>query len=63
MITKKDSKAIAEIIKAGVDMTIIHSTTEPNTTIKSNIAKKLADYFEQENPNFDCEQFMGACGL
>ena len=60
---EKDFKAVAEIIKAGIDVTVIHSTTEPNTTIKGNIAEKLADYFATQNPRFDRERFMAACGL
>ena len=63
MLTKKDFKAVAGIIKASIDVTIIYSTTEPNTTIKGNIAIDLADYFATQNPRFDRNRFMKACGL
>ena len=63
MLTKKDFKAVTEIIKACIDVTVIYSTTEPNTTIKGILAKDLADYFATQNPQFDRERFMKACGL
>ena len=63
MLTKKDFKAVAGIIKASIDVTIIYSTTEPHTTIKGNIAKELANYFATQNPRFDRDRFMQACGL
>jgi hypothetical protein len=63
MLTKKDFKAVAEIIKTGIDITIIYSTTEPNTTIKGDIADRLADYFATQNLRFDRKRFMKACGL
>lgn len=51
-MTKKHFKAIAEIIR--------------NTRCVKEIAQvaiKLADYFADENPLFDRDKFMTACGL
>ena len=55
MLTKKDFKAVAEIIEGnrgqGVEYTL------------DNIASELANYFAAQNPCFDRERFMQACGL
>ncbi len=55
MLTRKDFKAVAEIINSnrgqGVEYTL------------DNIASELADYFVTQNPQFDRERFMRACGL
>ncbi|KKN71231.1 hypothetical protein LCGC14_0422740 [marine sediment metagenome] len=64
MLTKKDFKAVAEIIKTVIggksDCTNFeigwHGATE-------DIAEHLADYFITQDPRFDREQFMKACGL
>jgi hypothetical protein len=48
-MTKKHFTAIAKILNT--------------TTQRANIARSLADYFETENPNFDRERFLTACGI
>lgn len=50
-MSKEDYIAIAAIFK-----------TEPDL---SNVgyAKRLADYFQTQNPRFDREVFLGACGV
>ena len=55
MLTKKDFKAIAEIIKRN------NCWKEEYYTEK--IAKAFADYFATQNPRFDRERFMQACEL
>lgn len=63
MLSRKDYKVIAEIIKTS-------RREEGTTTMLStewvgprNIATRLADYFAQDNPRFDRDQFLAACGL
>ncbi len=62
MVTKKDFKAIAEIVKSNTheqfkfgDDTVWLS--------KQYTCRDLADYFATQNPNFDRKRFMEACGL
>ena len=56
MVTKRDFEAIAEIVKK-----------EYNSAYDMFAGKgfidKLANYFEQQNPNFDRKRFFTACGL
>lgn len=63
MLTKKDFKAIAEIIaKQFVD----DSGNNESWIIKRHIrktAQQLADYFAIQNPRFDRRKFLDACGL
>ena len=77
MLTKKDFKAVAEII-SNTTLTTMRSS---NKTIqeasmaqraclrggldvgKNWISRKLADYFATQNPRFDRSRFMQACGL
>lgn len=55
MVTKKDFEAVAEIISSnrgdGVEYTL------------DMIAINLADYFAEQNPNFNRDRFIKACGL
>jgi len=59
MVTKKDFKAIAEIIK--------NKTSHVNPQLlfipTIDLARKLADYFATQNPRFDRQKFLDACGL
>ncbi len=62
MITRQHYKAIAEIIKE----TPVDIDTDTTTTVerfRSEISRKLAVYFTNDNPRFDYEKFMAACGL
>lgn len=53
MLSRKNYEAIAGII----------SKSEGRYGTLWEIAKDLADYFEGDNPNFDRERFLKACGL
>ena len=65
MLTKKDFKAVAEIIE--------DNTTEIDgdclkynhyqVVSRNSLVMELADYFATQNPRFDRERFMKACGL
>ena len=61
MFTKKHYKAIAEIIenRAGINNYVY---AEERTHALS-IANDLADYFAKNNPRFDKDKFLEACGL
>lgn len=64
MLTKKDFKAVAEIID-DIRPIFSQSTREDmgRTRACTRIAKSLADYFATQNLQFDRERFMQACGL
>ena len=53
MITKKDYIKIAELIE--------HNTPQGKFISCSMFVKDLADYFEQDNPNFHRGKFINAC--
>lgn len=59
MVTKKDFEAIAEIIK--------NKTSHVNPQLlfipTIGLVRKLADYFTTQNPRFDRQKFLNACGL
>jgi len=69
MFTKRHYKAIAEIIKNNTCTAL----PEPNhdTLIRIDahkeagiwIALNLADYFAEDNPRFDRQRFLAACGI
>ncbi len=59
-MTEKHYKAIAEIIDYQITMCMGRYAREKGIEI---VAKELADYFVTENPRFDCDKFLKACGL
>lgn len=63
MVTKKDFKAIAEIIEQGT--TEIHDEQYSHFQVlpRNNIVHELADYFAEQNSRFDRQKFLNACGL
>lgn len=56
MIVEKDFKAVAKIIKNNCDGGL-------DDTLVKIVAEELADYFTEQNPNFNRERFIEACGL
>ena len=52
MLTRKDYKAIAAIIKGEMHL----------NKLSPNIALGLADYMAADNPRFNRERFVQACG-
>ena len=62
MLIRKHFKAVAEIIVKQTQLNIggIHT---PKFLYADNLAGELADYFATQNPRFDRERFMKACGL
>ena len=74
MLTKKDFKAVAEIVDGVMLMAMEPGgsigTPEERVNLRdgvniahSQIANDLADDFTTQNPRFDRERFMEACGL
>jgi len=60
MFTKQHYKTIAEIIKKEIDH---WEKKEPRVQIAlTEISHNLADYFSGDNPRFDRNKFMDACG-
>lgn len=64
MFTRQHYKAIAEIIR--FEYTAFDGTGEDDyegkLTIR-NITNNLADYFADDNPLFNRQKFLKACGL
>ena len=61
-MTKKHYQAIADIVS-----THLYSMDE-EIEVEGRLATveltyKLAKYFKQDNPRFDRERFLGACGI
>jgi hypothetical protein len=63
-MTKKHFIAIARMLanRYGFNYSTIDFDNGYNAAVE-NIAKDLADYFEDENPRFDRDTFLAACGL
>ncbi len=55
MLTRKVFEAQAAIIKEHLP--------KVGREFSHEMASDLADYFERENPRFDRERFLEACGL
>ena len=62
MLTKKDFKAIAEIIKKNTHEQFMFGG---NTfwLSKQYTCRDLADYFATQNSRFDRQKFLDACGI
>jgi len=66
MVSKKDFKAVAEIISEYTGQNAAYFNgihrREVTQTVR-HVTNKLADYFAAQNPRFNRERFMKACGL
>ena len=67
MITEEHQKAIAEIIKKGIE---IPSVTDPHSMFAKGMDRTgrdigigIANYFATDNPKFDYTKFMVDCEL
>ena len=67
MLTKKHFKAIAEIVSESQDLVCADDLAHLSTGLwrikPHDFCNKLADYFAADNPQFDRERFLSACGL
>jgi len=65
IFTKQHYKAIANIIKARINAC---STLSEQTQVACRyscfvIANNLSSYFQEDNPKFDRDKFLKACGI
>lgn len=62
MLTRQHYKAIAEMIRKQYknESTSVAVYARPAVI---EIARELADYFASDNPLFDRNKFMAACGI
>ena len=56
MLHNKDYEAIAGIVKG-------EANTAYGFCVTRTLARRLADLFEKDNPNFNRDRFLKACGL
>lgn len=66
MMTKKNYEAIAQTISDEFEATMSKSSPDFIRGAAYGVeetAKSLADYFKRDNPRFDREKFLAACGL
>lgn len=56
-LTRKHFQRIAGILRRETYHVVIR------TDAVKQIAEQLADYFAEENPNFDRKRFLEACGV
>ena len=63
MMTRKDYKAIAEIIHVNHDHASLWVQPGSGYAIEAinRVTQHLADYMAQDNPNFDRDKFIMAC--
>ena len=61
MLTKKDYKAIAEIIKIYRPDESGNDYDNGRNHGVTDVAYSLANYFQQDNPRFNRQKFIEAC--
>lgn len=57
-MTRKHYRKIAEVIRVHTE-----NTTPEELAVASSIAVNLTDVLRDDNPNFDTDRFLAACGL
>jgi len=60
-MTKKDFKAIAEIIKQN-EVNPVNPQLQ-DYLFRESLIEGLADYLSTTNPHFDPDRFLAACGV
>ena len=60
-MTKKDYELIAKVIKVHANFKCTY--TDQRKVEMLDLAIDLAVYFQEENPRFDRDRFLKACGL
>lgn len=63
MFARKHYKAIAEIIKQAKPSFNSTRMNMGETWCCMRIARDLTDYFAKDNPRFDRDKFLSACGV
>lgn len=64
-MTRKHYRAIANIIKLerSTEFAINDINMDATLDVLKNVANNLAGYFEQDNPKFNRQRFLDACGI
>lgn len=62
MYSRKLYNAVAAIIADRKGVAMVHETGKPTRTFADFIAADLAELFAKDNPAFDRERFLAACG-
>jgi hypothetical protein len=64
MMSKKEFEAVAEILRINSRL-ISYSEDFNNGAYYAgrSIARELSQLFKQDNPRFDAEKFLSACGI
>jgi hypothetical protein len=62
-MTKKHYTAIANVLKAEYDDAMYRTEDFSEPALIQEVAENLADYFATDNPKFNRERFLGACGI
>lgn len=60
-MTRKNFKAIAEVIKT-YRLTSLTISTISEELLVRDLVEMMSLYFKQDNPTFDKSKFMRACG-
>jgi len=64
MMTKKDFIVIAEIVREHGNIFSHNCSFDDGAKFAANrIARELAIIFKQQNPRFDSQRFLDACGV
>lgn len=61
-MTRKDFEAIARILNAEANQPMYVDLPDCREAVR-DVAVQMAAYFNVENPRFDRERFLTACGL
>ena len=63
-MARKHFIAIAALL-ADANLAVVdeHGNPQAADIVMCDLTHALADYFQSENPNFDRERFIKACGL
>jgi len=61
-MTKKHFEAISKVLSK-YQATPLYESDYSDYRTAAHIAEDLADYFEKENPKFQREKFLQACGI
>lgn len=62
-MTKKDYKAIAEVFRQKVSSSSDDYYTNQSVGMLQDVAEGLCIVFKQDNPSFDKQRFLDACGF
>ena len=62
-MTKKDYIEIAKVINNHLFNDVRNDKRLLSNMVIASVVSELCTYFEKDNPNFDRERFISACGF